>query len=411
MNRISTSVNQTGNYSTSRPPQEYKFDNSNERVKKYLDINSTNRNRNTNPLQSDFVIPFSSGGQKGNVFDSMDPVVLGVPYETGTIITGTTGGVVLAIPPASTLTNFYVNNVIEVTFGNAPQFRKIIAYSGAGLAITGAATVDPAFTSTPTVGAAYNIRKAFPIATGAFQAGSTTISAILSSTSASSTNDEYKGKFLRIRNSVYSNLFGQIKLIAKPTYTGPGFNPQFAYNGSTKVAFLNSSLPTGPASGDTYEILEYSYDNLVPLIYSGSSIFGQAICYRIRLLNIVLPNQTLNVGYGGTIDRYPYLYVRLYSDSMKNSEQALYSNNPYSKSALFKVMIRPTDYSGATQFVAFEGPGETQTIKFKPNDSLHFTVTLPNGELINYVTPDNSSPLFPNPLLQISTLFEIERLD
>jgi hypothetical protein len=51
-----------------------------------------------------------------------------------------------------------------------------------------------------------------------------------------------------------------------------------------------------------------------------------------------------------------------------------------------------------------------QTIKFKPNDCLRFSVFLPDGTLFQPVQPDTLSPYPPNYLLQIDAMFSINRL-
>ena len=51
-----------------------------------------------------------------------------------------------------------------------------------------------------------------------------------------------------------------------------------------------------------------------------------------------------------------------------------------------------------------------QTIKFKPNDCLKFSLFLPNGQLYTSVMSDYYSPSGPNPLVQIDALFGIKRL-
>jgi len=51
-----------------------------------------------------------------------------------------------------------------------------------------------------------------------------------------------------------------------------------------------------------------------------------------------------------------------------------------------------------------------QTVKFKPNDCLRFSVFLPNGELYQTVMSDYFSPSGPNQLVQIDSLFGIRRL-
>ena len=51
-----------------------------------------------------------------------------------------------------------------------------------------------------------------------------------------------------------------------------------------------------------------------------------------------------------------------------------------------------------------------QTIKFKPNDNLYFSIFLANGELYETILPEYYSPSPPNPASQISASFSIRRL-
>ena len=51
----------------------------------------------------------------------------------------------------------------------------------------------------------------------------------------------------------------------------------------------------------------------------------------------------------------------------------------------------------------------TQTVKFRPNDSLRFSVYLPDGKLFQTVMTDYYSPSSPNILVQIDALFGIKR--
>ena len=52
----------------------------------------------------------------------------------------------------------------------------------------------------------------------------------------------------------------------------------------------------------------------------------------------------------------------------------------------------------------------TQTVKFKPNDSLEFRVFLPTGELVETLLPDIFSPYGPDSRLQIGAVFSILRV-
>ena len=51
-----------------------------------------------------------------------------------------------------------------------------------------------------------------------------------------------------------------------------------------------------------------------------------------------------------------------------------------------------------------------QTVKFKPNDSLRFSVYLPDGRQFETVYDDYLSPYPPNGSLQIEAIFGIRRI-
>ena len=56
------------------------------------------------------------------------------------------------------------------------------------------------------------------------------------------------------------------------------------------------------------------------------------------------------------------------------------------------------------------GGGMSQTIKFKPNDTLLFTVLMPNGEIFNTIYSDTITPSVPDSRIQISATFSLRRL-
>ena len=51
-----------------------------------------------------------------------------------------------------------------------------------------------------------------------------------------------------------------------------------------------------------------------------------------------------------------------------------------------------------------------QTIKFKPNDSLRFTVAFSNGNVFDNIAEEYFSPYAPNSFTQISALFSIKKI-
>lgn len=162
-----------------------------------------------------------------------------------------------------------------------------------------------------------------------------------------------------------------------------------------------------------YEILCFNRDNAVPFNYTGSMVSQQEeVCYEIELLDLVLPNRVLITGRGSRITFYPYVYVELSNVSSPGAGQRgiLYSNNPNSNRMLFRCPIDDIPNPIISPFIKIDGDGAVQTIKFKINDNLRFSVRLPNGELLITDIPEYYSPLPPNPINQISAYFSLKRL-
>jgi len=212
-------------------------------------------------------------------------------------------------------------------------------------------------------------------------------------------NNFYKGDFIR-----RSNVDNQVELYSRIiSYT---YDPA----GPTATFTINPPLP-GLADGDRVEILQFSRDNYTPIVYSGSTISQQEpVCYEIELLTLSLPNRTLISEYGSRIAFYPYVLVELTNlSAMSNNVNALYSNSPHTTRILFKVAIYDINNPLSTTFVKNDGMGARQTIKFKPNDNLRFSVKFPNGQYFQTLLPENFSPQVPNALIQINAVFSIRR--
>ena len=196
-------------------------------------------------------------------------------------------------------------------------------------------------------------------------------------------------------NGTISTVFNN-ELANSPVYvrTITLFNP-LTYN------LLNNSY---------YQILPVSGDNWVPLFFNGSNLsLQQETCYEIELKNLILPNITLNTVSGGLPVYYPYVYVELTVKSSP-SLNTIYSNNPNANKALFRCVVSDNTAPTISPFVRLRSDGIKQKIKFKPNDNLHFSVKMPSGEYFSTITTDFYSPIEPNPLVQISAIFEIKRM-
>lgn len=178
-----------------------------------------------------------------------------------------------------------------------------------------------------------------------------------------------------------------------------------------RSVFLESPLDATKTAGDLFQIFSFSSDNHNPFVYTGS-MQQEIVCYQIELLNIIIPNKILNCGLGSRIAFYPYIYVELsnISGSSSGMKNSIYSNNPNATSMVFRVPIYDVQNPINSSFVKLDGDGMTQTLKFKPNDSIFFSVHLSNGELFKTLENETYSPLSPNPEIQISAAFSFKRV-
>lgn len=360
---------------------------------RYLEVNSQYRDRNEWSIPAEFDIPLSQSTFT-NGRTAIDPIIDGYPfYPTfGSPLPVFTGGT--ALNPildanASTIDNFYINDIIEdVTLG---EFRKIIFYDGA----TQTATLESAFLGGWAAADSFQIRHAVPIESGALVGGTTTTFVIPGTSS--SVDNFYNNNYIFITSGAAS---GDVRRIIN-------------YVGSTRTGTVTPSFSSTVVAADTYEILNFTRDNLNQMDYRGSSLAQQnECCYEISLVNLILPNETLYAGNGGLPSLFPYFYVSLTtrnnstSGSMTNT---IYSNNPNATCALFRCPVDDIQTPLISPFIIIHADGMCQTVKFKPNSNLHLKVFLPNGELFR-TRADNMSPLRPDPMLQISVLFKIRKI-
>jgi hypothetical protein len=398
------------------------------KTKKYLELDSTFRNRNQYPNPSDFVVPYQISGSYNNCVDAFDPVCLSSPFEKASGATLVSGNTVTLVPFISSSTdNFYVNQYIGLMNTSVSpytiQYSKISEYRGMTRTITTLGNF-----SIPLGVYSYVIRKQLPadipyntnneLSSILFMTavvGFTPTMVTLQPTS-SSVADAYNGMIIRLFS---------------PTSPIEEYQVVSNYDPTTHVISTTKPFSNVFAPVTTYyELLPFSRDNLKPLKYQGTSNMNQAVCYSVRLVNISIPfiirsytdtngvemdeRALINVANGGTIDQYPFFYVCLYSDIHNDNMQSIISNNPNSSYALFRVPVSSGDTPGPKKIMSqtcFSRCDMCPVIKFLPNDTFHMSVMLPNGELLSFKQKDNASPLEPNYKLQISAFFELTRLE
>lgn len=154
-----------------------------------------------------------------------------------------------------------------------------------------------------------------------------------------------------------------------------------------------------------YEVLNFSRDNFNPISYSGNLVSQQEpVAHDIELLSLMVPNKPLKNSY--SIGAYPYFYV-VFETYNSNNKNVIYSNNNKSNKAVFIVKSITEDSNKNYSYLSL--PGMTQTVKFKPNENLVFSIYLPNGQPLEFLEEDNFSPYAPKDYLQISGVFAITR--
>lgn len=348
---------------------------------KYIFIDSSYRNRKEFPYTSSFIIRFQENSASQNPLNYQDPVVDAYPYFTG----GAPGGTITnpILTGGSTVNNFYIGNILETN----DKFRTITAYDGT----TQTATLSSPFDAVPGLGPNWKVRKELPFEKGfTLDAGSTVNNVVLNPSTYGTYNDILIGKYVYIPSTGESSIIQQ-------------------YDSTTRTATVYPPFSIAFPIGEPYEILSVSRDNAFGLRYFNSIVSSsELVCYEICLSRLIVPNTTLASGNGGTILNYPYLMVEL-SNLSAPQINTIYANNPYTEKVLFIVPL--DDDAVQPTFAQLKSCDMKQTVKFKPNDQLKFTVYLPNGEILKYASPETFSPLPANPTIQISAVFQITRLN
>lgn len=208
-----------------------------------------------------------------------------------------------------------------------------------------------------------------------------------------------------IKASYYNSSTGLVELLVDNTSIpriSCSYNQQSPYTQSPNPDFVNT--------GDVIDIVNYIKDNYSPLNYNGSIVSqSETVCYEISLISLTLPNVSLRTGARAAF--YPFFYVEFTNTTSPSgsSSSIIYSNSPTSNNALFIAPVTDTQQPLNSSFVKLYS-NMSQTVKFKPNDSLRFSVYLPDGRLFETVEQDYLSPYPPNGLLQIDAVFGIRRL-
>lgn len=387
-------------------------------VCKYLDIDSTYRNRADYPDPNSFIVRNSNNStiSPNNLVANNLPVY-SFPFSQLYNTSGTyvplslqsgfpaLNGLTLDTRETTSIDNFYAGYYFESIYNTSatPSTLQYSTVEYATIASYNSSTQVVTFTSNlsgagggPVVGSNYVIRTNKPLYIGnivaPFPITSQTVYTITTPTYGTLPTDTNSIYYLRIRKANNASLNN---LIVQVTITG------------ANQITLSSSLSL--TANDSIEIIGPGQNIITSLRYaSGGAQNIQAGDYELELLWLSVPNQVLDVGYGGTLDRYPYIYCSLYTGITNTTQQVLYSNNPNTSRVLFKVPVN--EYFGDTSFITLKDSKAKQTVYFDPSQDLFFDLTLPDGTVISFNELDNMPPYPPNPFLQINILVSMKKI-
>ena len=240
------------------------------------------------------------------------------------------------------------------------------------------------------------------------------------------TNESFINNFIRMFQYNTSSTNIQInRIVSIVVKITPKVGPFYfvAYNNNGNINYLQSlgSISATnyviidgslfPSNSFACEIMPFSVDICSPFTYNGSlASQNQSVSYDIGLNSLTLPN--LLLANGGRIAYYPYIYVEIENVSTTTgpNRNVIYSNNPNTYKAIFKVPITDLNHPLTTPFIKLNGNGMVQTMTFKPNADMAVSVKLPDGTPFKTLKSDNPPGQPPNPFLQVSFLFSMTRI-
>ncbi len=217
-----------------------------------------------------------------------------------------------------------------------------------------------------------------------------------------------------------------------PTYMDPKFTDQYLFqyldgfsaqitDTSTTAGIITLTFsPTVDLSPLTVSeiigILYYSYDNNGPFDYqepmkeTQSQDRSQVRINDLELLSLQIPNKVMTGYPGGRPSDYPYFLVTLENLSYEQrNESIIYSNNNNINKANFigVILLDNNLITNNSAFTNIYGNGIICPFNIKSNDTLRLTIRSPLGHILATEEIDPSSPVPPNPMLQVSAQFSI----
>lgn len=163
---------------------------------------------------------------------------------------------------------------------------------------------------------------------------------------------------------------------------------------------------------DTVDIVDKIVDNEQPLYFNGKSENRQL--YDVELVSLALPQSILVYNYpGGSVALLPYLAVTI-ANKVNVAKNIIASNASSTETATFVVPItditNATNTSSASFYVRLSRSFQKQRINFSFTEDVVFEITTPSGEPLIFQA-DQGTPRGPTPFIQLYANFEFTPID
>ena len=385
-------------------------------VRRFLDISSAYRNRLTaGQSVCDFSVPVNAPTRL-DPSTALDPVLLAFPFAANFTSGASTTTNIRLNASSTAVPNYFAGCILEV----GGVFTTVVSYA----ADTQVAVVAPPLAAPPATGTLYTLRAQTPVYRGTV-AGVTAAGVLTLDPGASSSSATYTNCYIFLPGSTpprsyrWAPITDYDPVLRQATVGGVGFG-----------GFQ-------PLPGDAVEVLAFTRDNVVPLVYTAQEPVGQPPqsslassaslassssrastkppMFRLRLSDLILPNLPVSNGYHGRLADYSHVYVGLSNDQGATFSNVMLSNNPYAGQALWKVPM--SQFSTNVPFLYFDGGDMEQVVRLKPDQNLRVTVWLPNGQVLafqdqspTFFFPGHGFPIDNNPFAQISLTVGITRV-
>lgn len=204
----------------------------------------------------------------------------------------------------------------------------------------------------------------------------------------------------------YKGTFIKFTNVADPSIDYGTFTVT-SYDGTSKQITFTPRVLTGGIANVRYQILNFTRDIGSYLNY-GNIFKNERAFYRLILDNLILPNKEIDSPEGKTTAFYPYVYVVFSNDSI-GTNTLFNSNNPNSQRAVFKCPITDIPDIELSTFIKIRST-MTNVLRFNPNEDLIFEVYLPDGRLFKTIESDTTPPERPKGGIQISCTVSFEKI-